>query len=183
VAAQTKATAIEDYSFRASDMLVLDANVWLMIYCPHGDPTDYRVRVYSDGFKRMLSAQSGIHIDSIILSEFINRYSRLVHALLKDKGQAHVDFKRFRSSRTFKPVATAITDAVRKILKSARRIDDQFGTIDIANVLSSYETGPNDFGDLLIAEHCHRGGFLLVTDDRDFLDHNINMLAARDRLF
>lgn len=182
--AQTRnnAKAIEDHAFKPNEKLVLDANVWLLLHCPQGDPHDYRVTVYSAAFRRMLEAKSVIHIDATILGEFINRYARLVHGLLREKGSAPEDFKKFRKSALFKPVARNIAASARKILNDAHRVDTGFDTLDAHEVLTDYETGYHDFNDLIIAELCSAKGFALVTDDADFVKSKLNVLTTKDRL-
>jgi len=68
---------IEEYTFAAADKLLFDANIWLYIYGPQGNPADQRTRVYSAALAKILAARSRIVLDVLILSEFINRYARL----------------------------------------------------------------------------------------------------------
>jgi len=67
---------ITGYTFSASDELLLDTNVWLLIYAPHS-LDDSRVAVYSQALADILAAKSRIYIDVLIVSEFINRYVQL----------------------------------------------------------------------------------------------------------
>lgn len=47
-----EARPIKDYEFKSTDNLLLDANVWLMLYGPQGDPSSYRT-----GYTLMLSKE------------------------------------------------------------------------------------------------------------------------------
>ena len=173
-----KAERIEHYAFKASDGLLLDANIWLFLYCPHGDPKAHGPAVYSAAFKSILAAKSRIYVSSIILGEFIYRYCRLAHGLLLAKSAAPEDFKDFRRTAPFKKVATAVGDAARRVLKDARPINDDFTAIDVMRVLAEFEGGKQDFNDILIGEICRRNKLTLVTDDEDFSAQRVPILTA-----
>ncbi len=175
---RVKPLRIENYRFAATDQLFLDANVWLFLYCPHGDPNAHGPMVYSAAFKRILEAKSKIHISIVVLGEFINRYCRLAHALLVAKNAAVDDFKRFRKTAPFKQVAKASTDAAKRILKDARPITDGFSALKVGEILADFETGKRDFNDLLIADLCRRENFVLITDDEDFGSESVPILTA-----
>ncbi len=159
---------IENYTFAARDTLLLDANIWLFLYCPHGDPGAHGPAVYSAAFKNILAAKSSIYITSTVLGEFVNRYCRLAHRLLFAKGASTEDFKEFRRTALFKHVAKAVADAGRRVLKDASPIDDSFISLDVLRILTDFEAAKQDFNDLLIAEVCKRRHLTLVTDDEDF---------------
>ena len=173
-----KPQRIEKYKFTANDNLLLDANVWLFLYCPHGDPNAYGPRVYSAAFKNIISAKSRVYVNSTVLGEFVNRYCRLVHELMLAKDAAPRDFKRFRKTVHFQKVARAVADAAQRVLKDATPIDDDFASLDVGKILADFETSRNDFNDLLIAEVCGRRKLTLVTDDEDFLFSGIPVLTA-----
>lgn len=173
-----KPRRIENYAFAAGDSLLLDANIWLFLYCPHGDPAAHGPAVYSAAFKNILAAKSRIYITSTVLGEFINRYCRLAHRLLLAKGAAPEDFKAFRRSAPFKQVSKAVADAGRRVLKDANPIDDGFISLDGVRILADFAAAKQDFNDLLIAEVCRRKNLTLVTDDEDFLAQGVQILTA-----
>lgn len=173
---------IENYCFASNDRLLLDANVWLFLYCPHGNPNAHQPRVYSEAFKSILSAGSKIYLCSIVLSEFIYRYCRLAHELLLARNAAPEDFKRFRKSSKFKPVAKAVSDAVNRFSKHASRINEDFQSPDVMRALTEFESGRHDWNDLLIADLCVKNQLSLVTDDEDFSARTIPILTANAML-
>lgn len=93
----------------------MDANVWLFLYSPQYRPTDRRARAYSTALKRMLDARCEIFIDAIVLSEFVNVLARLAYNSLPAKSRPS-DFKAFRKSSSFTPVAKDITGSCRRLL-------------------------------------------------------------------
>lgn len=176
-----EARLIKDHAFQPTDNLLLDANVWLMLYGPQGDPSSYRTRVYSDAFKRMLSAGSMIHIDVLVMSEFINSYARLEYKLAIRRGLG-AEFKEFRESDEFPPVAQRIAADAKLVLQRCKCIESGFSTSDIAGVLTEYETGRKDFNDQMLAEMCTSNGLILVTNDADFKASGPTVLTANRRL-
>lgn len=169
-----KAVAVLDYIFKPEDRLLLDANILLFLYGP-GSPRDSRARDYSRAYKRMLEANSQIYVDVLVVSEFINRYARI-------KCGSKRNFKRFRQSKAFEPVAGAIADAMRRILKHCKRIRNGFEALQINPLLDEYAKGNSDFNDQVIASICKRERLKLVTDDSDFSGKGIRVLTANRNL-
>jgi predicted nucleic acid-binding protein len=159
---------IGSYTFTQTDELLIDANVWLYIHGPQ-IPNDQRSTNYSNALTNI--------IDVLILSEFINRYSRL--KCTQEKGSSDpATFKSYRQSSDFKTVAKDIADAVRRIFKHSKCIESGFTSIDVDNLLTDYESKCPDFNDQILAELCKSKSLKLVTHDRDFKDYDITVLTA-----
>lgn len=172
---------LSTYRFRETDRLLFDANVWLFLFSPQYSPTDRRVQVNSAAVKNILGARSRIIVDALIFSEFINAWARFAYNKLPAQTKPK-DFKTYRNSSAFKPVAKAIADACRRILTHATRVECGFTALDIDSVLSGYETGSADFNDLVLAEICVRNGFTFVTDDGDLKGLTLTILTENRRL-
>jgi len=172
---------LSTYRFRETDRLLFDANIWLFLYSPQYGPNDNRVRIYSAALKRVLAASSPIFIDALVLSEFINTWARFTYNKLPAPAKPK-DFKAYRNSLAFKPVAKAISDACRRILRHATRIDSEFSSLDIDAALSGYEAGKLDFNDYVLAELCNTKGLALVTHDADLKGQTLNILTENTRL-
>ena len=171
-------TEVSRYKFTTKDHLFLDANIWLYLHGPQQPQTPSYVKTYSNAYKRILSAQSKIYIDALIVSEFINRYARLQHNLLAPSQS----FKAFRSNPFFKIHAQDIVDAVKRILKHCSRIESGFEKLRIDALLDDYAAGGSDFNDQVIAELCKGIGLTLVTHDGDFRDPGLTVLTANRNL-
>lgn len=172
-----KAVKINNYGFKQSDHLLLDANIWLYIYGPQ-QPNKSNVTIYSEALKRILDARSNIYIDTLILSEFINRYSRDKYNLIS-KGES---FKEFRRTPSFKEVAKEISEHVRRILKCCKRIESGFELLEIDELINEYEAGTSDFNDQVLSELCKTKGFKFVTHDSDFHGKNITIITANKKM-
>ncbi|MDQ1317270.1 MAG: hypothetical protein QG641_2522 [Candidatus Poribacteria bacterium] len=175
-----KTLNISSYTFAQTDELLIDANVWLYIHGPQ-IPKDQRSMNYSNALANILQAKCGIFIDVLVLSEFINRYSRL--KCIQDKGSADPNtFKSYRQSSDFKTVAKDIADAVRRIFKHSKCVESGFTSIDVNDLLTDYESKCTDFNDQILAEICKSRLLKLVTHDGDFKDYDITVLTANKNM-
>lgn len=174
----SKVEKITNYVFKASDELLLDANVWLFVFGPQ-KPGDRRAAIYSQAFTNILAAQSRVYIDVLVVSEFINTYARLKYNILANKP---ADFKQFRQSQDFKPVASDIAADMKRILQHCTRIANGFETLAIESLLTKYAVGDSDFNDQLLTNLCIQRGLKLVTDDGDFKKRGVSVITANTRL-
>lgn len=173
-----KAEAVASYNFNASDKLLLDTNIWLFVYGPQ-KPGDKRVAVYSEALAKILAAQSHIYIDVLIVSEFINTYARLKWKLLPAPP---AEFKQFRKSDDFKPIAQGIAADVKRVLKHCTRVDSGFESSAIDRLIDDYAAGDSDFNDQVLTSLCKETGLKLLTDDGDFKGQGICVISANKRL-
>lgn len=176
----SEAFHIRDYHFSSSDALLVDANVWLYLYGPQ-EPEDWRAKVYSQALKWILKARSRMFVDVLVLSEFVNRYSRLEFGIWT-RSSGIYEFKQYRKHPDFGPVAAAIAAALRSIIKQARPIDTGIESMDMNSFLNDYEAKRPDFNDQIIVELCRRNGLKLLTHDGDFKDSGIPVITANKRL-
>ncbi len=173
-----KVSSVNDYRFTSDDRLFLDTNIWMFVYGPQS-PRNTRVETYSQVLSRILTAKCRIYIDVLIVSEFINTYSRLRWNIL---GKPQRNFKQFRKSEVFKSIAQDIAADVRRVLSHCERLDSGFDSLDINSLIAEYATGDADFNDQVIAVLCRRKGLKLVTDDGDFRGQDIPVVTANRHL-
>ena len=173
-----KTSNVRYYNFTPQDKLFLDANIWLYLYGPP-KPRSHRVPIYASVFNRILRAKSRIHIDVLVVSEFINAYARLEWQFV---ARHFNSFKNFRSSSYFKPVAEDIAADVELVLSYCSKVESGFTTLPMNNLLNDYATGGFDFNDQVITEICKSNGFTLITNDSDFKTQEIPILTANRSL-
>ncbi|MGB2987363.1 MAG: PIN domain-containing protein [Phycisphaerae bacterium] len=174
------AHSIDAYQFSETDALLFDANIWIYLHCPESSPPTRVVACYSGALKQILTAKSRIFIDVLILSEFVNRYARLVQQVTPKWRRKHT--KKWRNSAGFKPVAKAIASACHRLLKNCQLTESGLESADITALLGSYESGRSDFNDLMLAELCRAKRLALVTHDADFKGSDITLLTANRKL-
>ncbi|MDZ7703061.1 MAG: PIN domain-containing protein [Trueperaceae bacterium] len=172
------AISVETYNFTSEEKLFLDANIWMFVYGPQR-PGNKKVATYSQAFAHILDAKSSIYIDVLIVSEFINTYARLKWGFM---GNPYSNFKRFRQSQDFKPVAQDIADRIKRVLSHCNRVENGFKTLDMDGLIAQYAEGDADFNDQVITALCQKRGLTLVTDDGDFRGQDIPIVTANRRL-
>ena len=173
-----KAEAIASYDFSHSDELLLDANIWLLVYGPQ-IPRDPRVAIYSQALDKILAAKSRIYIDVLVVSEFINTYARLKWNLLVARN---LGFKQFRRSKDFKSVARDIAADVKLVLRHCTRVASGFESLAIDPLIDEYAAGASDFNDQILTTLCKKAGLKLITDDSDFKGRGIPVITANKKL-
>jgi len=174
----SNALDINGYQFTEKDALLLDTNVLYFVYGPHPSSADAITAVYSGALRHMLEAHCALFVDVLILSEFINSYSRYHYNAAHYPG----DFKEYRRSEAFEPVADEIADRCKHILKDCHRTDTGFESANIHAILDIFALECPDFNDQMLAEICRRKDFKLVTHDGDFEGCDVTVLTANRRL-
>ncbi len=175
------ANSISNYTFSKSDRLFLDTNIWLDLYGPIGNPNDKVAGIYSRAYDNILQAGCVVFINSLVVSEFVNRFARIEFARICTT----VAFKNFRNSNDFIPVAHNIADALRRIKKDSHcvSLDDGFASMDYSGILLEFEAGGHDFNDQLIVRLCVAANLKLISNDRDISRYDdIALLTANNRL-
>lgn len=172
------AFSVANYNFTPEDELLLDTNIWLFVYGPQ-KPGDAKVATYSQALAKILAAKSSIYIDVLIVSEFINTYARVKWNVM---GKPHGDFKQFRKSQDFNPIAQDVAADIRRVLSHCARVENGFETLDIDSLIGEFAVGDSDFNDQVIAALCQQRGLKLVTDDGDFRGQGIPLVTANRRL-
>jgi hypothetical protein len=171
---------IRRYRFSRDERLFPDANVWLSVCGPLA-LQDWRTQIYSGALGDMRKAGSLIFLDVLVLSEFVNSFARVEYQRLPPE-QKPPDFKAFRKSRLFEPVARDIATEARRMVARTTRCDSLFDSLDVAALIAEYEAGQSDFNDQMIREICKANGFTLVTHDADFKTSGIRILTANPQL-
>src|ERR1051325_4375359 len=97
----TRAHRIDDWAFSSADRLFLDANVWIFLRDPAGDPSNSTVRIYLAAYERALAAESQLFTDMTVLCEVVNRILKLQHERDHRFGLADAEWKRYRQSEEY----------------------------------------------------------------------------------
>jgi predicted nucleic acid-binding protein len=169
--------SIESYNFPVGKGYFFDTNIWLYIYGPISWP-DQRSDVYSRALKKIRDSKGTIYINCMIISEFINTFSRI-----EFKQQSEFSrYKEFRNSLRYRAIAQDIAYNVKKIFKSTLDCDPEHQTISFPEVMDLFEQGKYDFNDLLFAQVCRAKGLIFVTHDKDFSELGVEILTANEKL-
>jgi predicted nucleic acid-binding protein len=177
---KNKARDARTHRFVPSDQILPDANIWLYLYGPAANPAAWQVRIYSSVFAGLLTAKSQLYLDVLVLSEFVNRFARIEWKRL---APTITDFKVFRQSASFPPVAQSIQVQVAQILTVCKPVNHHFAEWNLTTLLQEYRAGATDLNDQLLVESCRKHNLAILTNDKDFTDGGINVFTAhRDLL-
>jgi len=177
---KNKAHNTATYIFQKGEKILLDANVWLYLQPPVAQPTPHYSWQYSAALKNLLTAGAQPVIETLVLSEYLNRYLRLEYDVSwRSKYQY---FKDFRRSCDFQTVAKGAVAEARQILKLATAEDTPFSQTDLISILIETEAGSLDFNDGILVETCRLQGWKLLTNDSDMTIGGIDVLTTNRKL-
>jgi predicted nucleic acid-binding protein len=173
---KNKAHSLSGYNFTSGEEVLFDANIWLYLFPPPGNPTQAYAKQYSKAVADLLKAKAKPILVPIVLSEYLNRYCRIEwEGYYKN---SYPRFKKFRQSLDFPQIATPAKSFSLKILNmsSVCQVDGDRSCLEEA--LNDFSAGGVDFNDALLADLCKKKGFKLLTNDGDFLKGGIEILTS-----
>jgi len=162
--------------------LFFDTNVLLYLFGNMTYKNRNTVDAYSTLFMQCLTKDCKLCVDTLVLSEFINRLLRFEYENYLKKNTLNkraCNFKQFRSSsegiQTAQDIETIVNE---RLLKHFMIVGKVFKNVDI----SSIGLSNTDFNDALIIKICQEHQCVLVTHDADFSAAEIDILSANPRL-
>ena len=187
---------IDHYPFTDNDRLFCDTNVLLYVFAPSLERLDPSAEKYSPYLDNALKMKSKIFTDVVVITELAHAYARrkwmylyptnprtkglTKHCKLFNKPKK---FDSFLISEEFRPIATALTVVIKRIMERCIMLDGGLSNAQLGNVLTAYPQGGIQFNDLIISELCHKNNLTLVTHDRGFKKHHNGLiLTANKRL-
>lgn len=163
---------IKQYSPKSSDVFFFDNNIWMFLFCPLGNYSQNKQKHYSSFLQSAQSLNCAIFINSLVISEFVNRYLRLDFELWKKEEQFYsADYKLdYIGIQRYKETVEEIKVTLNNILKFCEKGSDNFNAIHLDNVLKHLEE--IDFNDSYYLELAKLSKWKIVTDDGDFVKYN-----------
>jgi predicted nucleic acid-binding protein len=160
-----------------------DANIWMFVYGPVTVKNEWHVNTYSTFMAKLQMRKCNIYTNSLIISEFVNRFARMGFDQKREELDYELDeFKDFRNSGDFEPFAFEIAANIRKIVHNSKICYHQTSSDALLDSADIYQTGNVDFNDMIYVDVCKENNFVLVTDDVDFKDFEIAIVTANKRL-
>lgn len=162
--------SISTYTPKEGDKFFLDTNIWMYLYCSIGNYKQSVVETYNKFYEQILSSNAVIYTSSLQISEFFNAYCRLEFKFAKESNP-NLEYKKdFRNSNAFDDLMKHLKQIVnKKILKNSIKMDDRFSQVDVEKLMSNEKS--YDFNDEYFINQCINESIMIVTNDRDFLDH------------
>ncbi len=170
---------IDDYHIKEGDVFFFDNNIWMYVFCPLANfQKGKRQAVYSRFFQYALSRKSHIYINSLVLSEFTNRYLRLDFDICNKNGKPQVfhSFKKdYVGSQQFQKTVGELKSYVSKIMSVCQKSSDEFNAIDFSDMLKLFEK--IGFNDSYYIHLSRMKNWVIVSDDSDFTNNNIPQIG------
>jgi len=171
---------ITKYSPKSSDIFFFDNNVWMYLFCPLGNYEFKRQKHYSVFLQDIQASRGSIFINSMVLSEFANRYLRMDFEQWKKKTNNYsAEYKKnFVGSSRYLETVEEIKSQINQIIRCCLKTSDDFNAINLNNVFQHFKY--IDFNDSYYIELATRSNWKIVSDDHDFLNyqnHNIEIVA------
>jgi predicted nucleic acid-binding protein len=171
-----KAHDAAKYVFQKNEQILIDANVWIYLLPPAAQPAPGFAWRYSAALKNLLAAGASPVVESLVLSEYLNRYLRLEFDAAWRR--TYGNYKNFRKSGDFAPLAQVAVANAREILKLASPQDTLLSQADIPAILNETEDGTLDFNDGVLIETCRVRGWKMLTNDGDMTHGGIEVLTT-----
>lgn len=170
---------IRDYKFSAEDRLFFDTNIWFYLIGPRDNP-DKQAQVYFKALEDIIKNGSIIYIDTIIISELINRYAKYLAKKLYDIDT--LQYEKFCESEKYNTVTQAVGKALNGIMDMSQLIPNSFDKVEIGTIIASYSRSGKGFNDQILEKICLANNLLLVTNDIDFKNAQCQILTANYNL-
>ncbi len=172
---------IKKYSPRSSDIFFFDNNVWMYIFCPLGNYNKAKQSIYSSLLQNITSAKGTIFINSLILSEFTNRYLRMdFEQWKKQNNYYNFGFKKdYIGTEQYRDTVKEIKRIINIILSFCEKSSDNFNAVNLDEVLKHFSD--IDFNDSYYLELANIDNLKIVTDDNDFVNykgHNVAVITS-----
>lgn len=157
------------YKIDENEKVFIDANILIFLFSPDFvSSKEYQVDKYSKILELLILNNNELYINSLVISEFINRCLRIdFEKNFQDKSR-NKDFKReYRDSAKYIQTLRIIKKEIKKFLKlNVKQIHDSFDRVDILEELDHLDK--LDFNDLMIVKSIETYGLKLLSDDGDF---------------
>lgn len=172
---------LSTYEPKATDKVFIDTNVWLYLFCPIGSYKEKVVEQYNKVFYKILKSECQIYTSALIVSEFFNTYCRIDFQIRKKENpKQYKQYKNdFRNTEEFNELILDVCDIINnKILKHAKRLNDNFDKIDMSKILIADKNF--DFNDKYFANICEKNNIKIITNDKDFLNlsNNVDIITS-----
>lgn len=167
-----KVDKLKDHNVSPMNSYLFDTNVWIYIYGPMADSEKKKQGQYASLLRDIIDRKAGLFINSMVLSEYINRVLRIEFGQWKNNnGLFDADYKRdYRPTKDFEVALADVKAQVKDILYNVtQKRPDDFNNIDINGIVNSMSNS-SDFNDVYLVRCCERGNMCFVSDDKDIVN-------------
>lgn len=169
----------KNYNFSSNKTYFFDNNVWISLFAPFINTNEKQQGNASTFFKNLASYNSEIVLNSLVLSEFTNRFLRFDFDRWKSETQnPTANYKKdYKKSQKFKDTLKETKEIIKTIVNKdfVQKYPDDFNSINFDNIIKNFDI---DFNDAYFLELCSKNNWILVTSDNDFdnIDKGITII-------
>jgi len=165
--------------------IFFDANIWIYIYGPMAKSRQLAVEKYSKAFSDIVRNRKTICTDTMIMSEFINRYLRICYSNYKTlMDKPSLDFKKgYRITEDYKQAMKTVYATVKNKIIPIVNITNNSFTNDSFKELLDESNFNLDFNDSHICSTCNEHNMYLLTHDGDFVNEDIDVISFNNKYF
>lgn len=177
---KNKAYDVSCYKFCPGEKVLVDTNIWLYLFpAPAGKPKKF-VSTYAAAFAKLVAADAQPILSPMVLSEYMNRYIRIVWK--GSYAKTYSEFKQFRKSADFMQIVPSVECFAKQILQLCRVHELAANSLDLQQALNDFSTGRIDFNDAVLVDICKQYNCKLLTNDSDFQQGGIEILTTHPAL-
>ena len=177
---KNKAYDISKYNFQEGENIFVDANIWLYLFPAPVNPNNKKLKIYSKEFARMQGKNVNLFTDVLILSEYLNRYSRIEYEA--NYKTNYPRYKDWRISQDFVNVGSIAANFTKQILKLSNLHDISSSAFNMQEIINNFSVAKTDFNDAIFIEICSKKSMKILTDDGDFKYGGIEIITANPSL-
>jgi len=161
--------------------IFIDANIIIYLFWPTA--LNGWENAYASIFGSLLKQNIDINVDFIVISEAINRTIRIEyekHLQVNNITKKELTFKEYRNSTAGQQALEDIYIVIsRKVLNKFFVVGKNFTKTDIESYLS---VNFLDFNDKAIISMCRENDFVFLTNDKDYVKSDIDILTSNPSL-
>lgn len=161
--------------------IFIDANIIIYLFWPTA--STYWENAYASIFSGLLKQNISISLDFIVISEAVNRAIRIEyekHLQENNIKKETLKFKEYRDSEAGRQTLEDIYQVIsEKVLNKFLVTGKIFTKTEIESYLS---VDCLDFNDKAIISLCKENNFIFLTNDKDFVNADIDILTSNPSL-
>jgi rRNA-processing protein FCF1 len=168
----SKTFLIKDFEPKSNQSFLIDNNILMYLYSPIASYNERMQNSIGRFFDRCAALNVNLNITSHIISEFFHVNLNMYFDLWCRTNASNVSYnlkKDYKPTQDYKESVSAINASINSFLKLLTRFPDDFHNIQIENIYENcYKC---EFTDSYLLELSRKKNWIIVSNDRDLIDH------------
>jgi predicted nucleic acid-binding protein len=171
-----------DMDYGNEVFILADTNILMYRFFPDRYPKKWMIE-YANVFKQLRRHGNTLLVDAFVVSEVVNLAMRNAwrDCMYDDPTLPYYTYKEFRDSKDGIAAMAKILSVVNNdILEQCATTEDAFSKADLKSLC---KVDKLDFVDKIILMICTKHGYMLITNDGDFVGENITVISSNKVYF